>query len=272
MIAATAHDSTEVQRVLSLFPELANYEDEEGMTPLMAAIPSELPVGAAQRKADPDDAFHLATVRSLCQSGALPNERGGQSFTPLCLASLGHVPKIALELLAFKADVNLRMATGAHLLFGGWTPLMLAARMGNTTLCELYVSAGADGTVRTGMPGPPCSAGEHCPECPRHPVPARSTALDIACFTVVATPTPEESAATWESMLLTCCRMCGKTASNIAAEPVGPFDRQKKLRRCRWCPTRYCSTECQAADWKPRHEDACAGRALYETDRALRKL
>jgi hypothetical protein len=87
---------------------------------------------------------------------------------------------------------------------------------------------------------------------------AGSTALDIARTRANASAGYVETLAV---LRLRCCSTCGMTSPGLSA--MVPEDGAHHLKRCGDCPARaprarYCSKECQRADWVPRHRGECA--------------
>ena len=257
--AARAHDSEVVRALLEHHVNLANFHDDDGQTPLLAAID-----GNTHPSEHSDGEFsQFETVKVLCEYGALTNLRNFTTgVTPLCLATLLNLPRVICHLIRHKADVNLAMIS-THPTFGRWTPLMFAVHTGESELCMSYIDMGADGTARTGALSRTSTEAAMATEIPQDI--EDFTALELACMEYSADLV--NSTKMIEHMLKKCCRTCGKTSVNMmrnaylegrhtprTREPFAPL---QKLKRCRGCSTRYCSRECQVADWCPRHRNEC---------------
>jgi hypothetical protein len=272
MQAVRGHDAPLALSLLKRHCGLANFHDGNGQTPLLAAIDEDAVPGAIPPVVIFDGDMHVATVEALCSYGAKMDDPDFISgFTPLCLATFLNYPKVVEVLIAHGADINLPMSP-SHPTFGGWSPLMLAARVGSVDLCRRYIQLGADGQARASFPltssGDDVSyasfvSGLH--DCDRlFPCPGGCTALDLARaqHDVDLGQTIEAT----EMMLHKCCRACGTTSVNMrqiydnwksSAVPGEPFPLLKKLRRCKNCDARYCSRECQKQDWWSRHKEEC---------------
>ena len=85
-----------------------------------------------------------------------------------------------------------------------------------------------------------------------------STALDIARG--LRANSKPDSTEPFAVLRKRCCRACGMTSPGLAAATAGA---EQHLKRCGDCPAhgsraRYCSKECQRADWVSRHRGECA--------------
>ena len=86
----------------------------------------------------------------------------------------------------------------------------------------------------------------------------QATALNIIRVAAAGSPGYAETLAV---LRLRSCSTCGMTSPGLCAMTVGGG--KQHLKRCGDCPARgprarYCSKECQRADWVPRHRAECA--------------
>ena len=165
-----------------------------------------------------------------------PVDDGGT--TPLCSACNRGLAQVAVAILDGGADIDF-VTPGVH----GFTPLMYAVHGNNASLVKLLLKRGADGTKRTIHLAGGLDAG--------------STALDIARLGADSDP---DYAETFTVLRKRCCSTCGMTSPGLAAKTAS---KKKHLKRCGNCPARgsrarYCSEECQRADWVLRHRGECA--------------
>ena len=126
---------------------------QAGANPNLALLAGETPVMVASRSGNPD------VVEQLLAKGANPNARGARGQTALMWAVAQKHADVVKVLLAHGADVHARssvlgqvMAVPPHgileynreIPFGGDTPLMFAARVGDLPSATLLVAAGAN--------------------------------------------------------------------------------------------------------------------------------
>ena len=162
-------------------------------------------------------------------------------MTPLCDASMFGLPEVALALRAGGANID--FATLPHHLYAGFTPLMYAAMSSHASVAKLLLKRGADGAKTTTETAKEIDAG--------------STALEIARLRADHGP---DFAETFAVLRRRCCSTCGMTSPGLADMTAG---KEQHLKRCGDCPARgdrakYCSKECQRADWVLRHRAECA--------------
>jgi hypothetical protein len=163
-------------------------------------------------------------------------------MTPLCVACDVCPAKVAVVLLGGEADIDFATPVGSCAP-PGCTPFLYAVRGSNTSVIKLLLKRGADGTKRTAQAVGGLAAG--------------STALAMARLFADSDP---DSVETFTSLRERCCSTCGITSPGLAAKTAG---QKKHLKRCSTCPARgsrarYCSEECQRADWVSRHRGECA--------------
>jgi hypothetical protein len=122
---------------------------------------------------------------------------------------------------------------------------MYATTYNHPAVVKLLLKRGADGTRMIAKATCGLDAG--------------STALDMARSRAV-TYYPD-FLETLAALRLLCCSTCSITSSGLSA--TTPGEAKQHLKRCGNCPARgprarYCSKECQCADWVPRHRGECA--------------
>jgi hypothetical protein len=110
-------------------------------------------------------------------------------------------------------------------------------------LAKLLLKRGADGTKKI---ADTCKG-----------IDAGSTALDIARLN---DDNYSDCAETFAVLRKRCCSTCGVTSPGLCAMTAGE---EQHLKRCGDCPARgsrarYCSQDCQRADWVTRHRGECA--------------
>jgi len=178
---------------------------------------------------------------------AAPDPVDEKSETALRIACEFSPAKVAVALLDGHADIDFVTPVSNSSDYPGFTPLMYAASGNNAGVVKLLLQRRANGTKRTTQAVGGLAAG--------------STALDIARLCV------DESIDCVETFTLLrkrCCSKCCMTSSGLAEKTVGEI---KHLKRCGNCPARgsrarYCSEECQRADWVSRHRGECAEAQL----------
>ena len=104
-------------------------------------------LGKAARQGD------LARLKSLLDSGADPNRRGGNGNSPLLEAVAAGQAAAARVLLAAGANPNLASS-------GGRTPLIEAAHGGRVEIARMLIAAGADLNTAERGAGTPLEAAE----------------------------------------------------------------------------------------------------------------
>jgi len=128
----------------------------------------------------------------------------------------------------------------------GFTPLMCAVAANHAGVVKLLLKQGADGTKITIW----------SPTILRNDTPG-STAIDLARMYANNDPGYAETLAVIRRR---CCSTCGMTSPGLSAITAGE---EQHLRRCGNCPARgprarYCSKDCQRANWMSRHRGECA--------------
>ena len=187
--------------------------------------------------------IHLTKLPVLESSRAAPDPVDGDGMTPLCEACSQGLAQVALALLA--GGANCEFSTPPRHDCAGFTPLMYAAMGNNPSVAKLLLKQGADGTKTSSRAICGHAAG--------------STALDIA-RRHADNNSNTGSADTLAVLRKRCCSTCSMTSPGLAMKTS---DEQKHLKRCSECPARgprarYCSKQCQRADWVLRHRGECA--------------
>jgi len=156
--------------------------------------------------------------------------------------NLRRYTKVAVALLHHGAQIDFTTIPRRNQGIG-CTPLMYAMVRNHPGVVKLLLKRGADGTKGTAKAAPGIDAG--------------STALDIARS---RTNDTGDCAETLAVLRLRCCSTCGMTSPGLSAATVGEKQHLKRCGDChvRGSRTRYCSKECQRADWVPRHRRECA--------------
>ena len=160
-------------------------------------------------------------------------------MTPLCAACCyGIAETVFVALLDGGANINFAAPARRGFMYPGLTPLMLAAIFNHASLAKLLLKRGADGTMMATQ------------TFDGHDV--VDTALDLARDCTECKPDFEE---TFAVLRTRCCSTCGLTSPGLCAATAGE---EKHLKRCGDCPARgsrarYCSEQCQRADWVSRH-------------------
>jgi len=172
---------------------------------------------------------------------AVPDPVDSTGKTPLCIACFEGLAKVASALLHGGAHVD--FVTPPRHMNAGMTPLMYAVTGNHAGVVKLLLKRGADGAKTTTLAV--------------HGHDAASTALDIARLHA---DSDHDYAETLEVLHRRCCSTCGMTSPGLCAMTAGE---EQHLKRCGDCPARgprarYCSKECQRADWVPRHRGECA--------------
>ena len=123
---------------------------------------------------------------------------------------------------------------------------MFAARGNHAGVVKLLLKRGADGTAMATVTWD------------GYYVDVRATTIDIA--RAGGRANDPGFAETLAVLRLRCCSKCGMTSPGLSVKTAGA---EQHLKRCGNCPARgprarYCSKECQRADWVPRDRGRCA--------------
>lgn len=136
LLEATAHGHTEVVIALLLAGANANLKDINGQTPLMVAIRQ------APQYSRVNSPYEVI-ADALLTHGADPDIRDRNGQSPATMVATGDKNVLIYPLLDHHADINVADPTA-----GGATPLIIAARHGNTALVKALLRAHPDQTYR----------------------------------------------------------------------------------------------------------------------------